>query len=89
MRDKWQRAVKEGGLIRVTGDELWDPKFRGIHKQETTKWPDMIHTQEAGLGKEQVQPWKTSWCFEATIEELLRQHVRTYAISLELILKES
>ena len=29
--------------------------------------------------------WRSSWCSEAAVQELRRGHIRTYAISFELI----
>jgi hypothetical protein len=93
--EAWYRAVRRYAHSHFSKDVLWcRPEFRNIHGQESTQWPDVIHSLEFKEAEARLQPyvrnlWRSTWCSEAALQELRQRHVRTYAISFELVPKVS
>ncbi|KAN0067161.1 hypothetical protein V8E54_014808 [Elaphomyces granulatus] len=89
--NQWYQSVIScrGGLR--SPDSLWTTsQFRNIHQESSNQWPDVIQGLEIQSSRTMLQPfirnfWRTVWCSQAAKRELNSRHLRTYAISFELM----
>jgi len=86
----YQSVISCRGGLR-SPDSLWTTsQFRNIHHESSNQWPDVIHGLEIQSSRTMLQPfirnlWRTVWCSQAAKRELNSRHLRTYAISFELM----
>ena len=64
--------------------------YKNIHKQDTDKWPDLLHGLEISMAGALLQRyingnfWRTAWCTDSAGNALNKSIEAIFAISFEL-----